>query len=235
MKKSIFALLFLLLALIITCVYQKTYTLYALNTSEGNTTLLIEQKVKKTSPKKEKAVVRKQTSSDTHKVLISTIEKRVESISPKKEEPVAKTQTKTDAQKVKIPTSEEEPSKAPTILEKIKQTVISVVSSNEKKPEVKAVSQEATSEIITLKQKSIPVEKEVVDFLLTILKERDAALANRDKAETKLLALIKQALKNRRIAIENMEHASTEIEVSHQKRLKERDSKPQNNIEEKGK
>ncbi len=215
MKKSIFALLFLLLALIITCVYQKTYTLYALNTSEENTTLPLKQKA--------------------------------EIISPEKKETVATKHSSTNTQTVAMPTMEQKPSKEPSILEKIKKRVISVVSTEDKVPQEKSVSQKTTSKEI-LKQETITAtktkeqptlhtqeeEKEVVDYLLTVIKEQDTALTNRDEAETRLQALIKRALENRRIAIDNMDKASTEIEASHQERLKERDTKSQNNTEEKG-
>lgn len=75
----------------------------------------------------------------------------------------------------------------------------------------------------------------MVDYLLTVLKEQDAALSNRDEVETRFQALIKRVLENRRIAIENMDKVSAEIEASHQKRLDESDVKSQNNTEEKGK
>ena len=211
MKKSIFALLFLLLLLIGTCVYQKTYALYALTTEE-ETSLPLEKKAEVISPKKEHLVAEKQNTVKTEKVVVSTIEE----VSPKE----------------------------PTLLEKIKTTVASVVSSEkEETPQAKVVSikkvEDKTTVIATpIKQPTLNTkeeEKEVVDYLLTVLKERDVALANRDEAETRLQALIKQALENRRIAIENMDKASTEIETSHQKRLEERESKSQNNTEEKGK
>jgi len=212
MKKSLFALLFLLFALIITCVYQKTYALYALNTSEENTTLPLEQKAEIISPEKEETVVEKQTSTDTQAQAIPKVEQK------------------------------------PTLLEKIKKTVVSVVSSDVTEPKEKAVTHEIMAEKTVTKTTSHNIkvnkqpalntkeeEKEVVDYLLTVLKEQDTALSNRDEAETRLHALIKRALENRRIAIENMDKASAEIEASHQERLKERDTKSQNNTKEKGK
>lgn len=212
MKKSIFALLFLLVLLIVTCVYQKTYALYAHTTTEEETL---------------------------------KIETPAEIISPKEEHTLAKKRTITEKENVVVTTTEQIVSKEPTLLEKIKTTVDSVVSSEKEIPstDTKVASKIASHQAVTSTEKSLKrptldtkeEEKEAVDYLLSVLKERDIALANRDEAESRLHALIKQALENRRVAIDNMDKVSTQIDASQQERLKERDTKSQNNNEEKGK
>ena len=78
-------------------------------------------------------------------------------------------------------------------------------------------------------------EKEVIEYLLTVMNESGDAFTNRDQAEANLHALIKKVLEDRRIAIENMLKVSLEIEQDQLKRLTERDTLSQNNSQEKGK
>jgi hypothetical protein len=59
-------------------------------------------------------------------------------------------------------------------------------------------------------------------------------LAQRDKAEANIHALIKRVLENRRLAIENMEKASLDIDNRQQERLKERDTMSQNHTKKEG-
>ena len=210
MKKSIFALLFLLILLVVSCVYQKTYTLYALTTTEEET--------------------------------LST-ETPAEVIRPKEEPTHAKKQNLVEADTKVVTTAEKTASQEPTLLEKIKTNVAAVISSEKETPSLEVSTKieshdETKPTTKTVERPTLDTkeeEKEVVDYLLSVLKERDVALANRDVAETKLQALIKQALENRRIAIENMDKASTEIDTSHQERLQQRDTTSQNNNVEKGK
>ncbi|PTB83817.1 hypothetical protein C9926_00945 [Sulfurovum lithotrophicum] len=204
MNKSIFTLLFLLLLLIVTCVYQKTYTLYA-QTTEVDTTVNVVKEAEIQSFQKEQPI-----KIVDHNVVTAHEGRRV---------------------------------KEPTILEKIKTTVSSVISSNKNEHQTKiSPTVETENKIITqIKTMKKPVvkteaeEKEVVDYLLTVLDERDLALIHRDEAESRLHALIKKALENRRLAIENMHKTSNQIDKAHQKRLKERDHQAQNNTEGKGK
>jgi len=204
MNKSIFTLLFLLLLLIVTCVYQKTYTLYA-QTTEVDTTVNVVKEAEIQSFQKEQPI-----KIVDHNVVTAHEGRRV---------------------------------KEPTILEKIKTTVSSVIASNKNDHQTKiSPTVETENKIITqIKTMEKPVvkteaeEKEVVDYLLTVLDERDLALIHRDEAESRLHALIKKALENRRLAIENMHKTSKQIDKAHQKRLKERDHQAQNNTEGKGK
>jgi len=207
MKKSIFLLLFLFLALVVTCVYQKTYTLY-------ETTHAKDENTKQTvsiaaSQKKEQAVIAQK------KVVQATPKVANEPKNETKEEIVA-----------------EKPAKELSFLEKIKTTVVSAMTTEKKDALVnEIVKKESKPLVVTAKKNTLTTkveEKEVVDYLLTVLKEQDVALANRDEAESKLHALITQVLEERHIAIENMEKASLDIDTRHQKRLDERDVKSQN-------
>ena len=205
MKKSIFLLLFLFLVLVITCVYQKTYTLYENTHAEDENTKQIVSIAAVTSPKKEQAV------PEQKKVVQATLKVANE---PKSEMVT------------------EKPAKELSFLEKIKTTVASAVTSEKKDVPVNEVVEEKSKPlVITTKEHTVTTEveeKEVVDYLLTVLKEQDVALAKRDEAESKLHALITQVLEERHIAIENMEKASLDIDTRHQKRLEERDVKSQN-------
>jgi hypothetical protein len=208
MKKSILALFFLLLLLIGTCVYQKTYTLYELATAENNST------VQRT--------------------------KSVETISTKKEDSVAKQAEKTtkdsEAKKRITSVEKQKPSEKPTFLEKIKTTVTSVMTSEQKDvtTEHAVIAVEpGQSKQPTLNTKK--EEKEVVNYLLSVLDEQNESLAKRDEAENELHALIKRVLEDRRLAIEEMEKVSLDIDTRHQKRLKERETMSQNNTEKEGK
>ncbi len=187
MKKSIFLLLFLFLVLLVTCVYQKTYTLYE-NTHATDKNTLQNVKIKRvtTSTKKE-PVVNKEEKSATKEL---------------------------------------------GLVEKIKTSVISAINSEkEDVPNSVNIVKESRPLVVIPKKNALNTkieEKEVVDYLLTVLKEQNIALAHRDEAESKLHALITQVLKERHIAIENMEKASLDIDTRHQKQIKERDVKSQN-------
>jgi len=208
MKKSILALFFLLLLLIGTCVYQKTYTLYELATAESNSTIQRTKSTETISTKKE-SIVAKQEEKTT-KVI--QVKKGVTSIEKQK------------------------PSEEPTFLEKVKTTVTAVMTS--KKKDVKVAPTVIAVETKQHKQPTLNTkqeEKEVVDYLLSVLDEQNASLAKRDEAENELHALIKRVLDDRRLAIENMEKVSLDIDKRHQKRLKERETMSQNNTEKEGK
>jgi len=179
MKKHILVLLFLLLALIITCVYQKTYTVYAQLHGEDNTS----------------------TEALKHEVVIAS-----------KENEIATKQQTLIAQ----------PTKSAVVQNTTHDTP------SQKATDIQKVITEATIQ-------TKAAEKEVIDYLLSVMKERDIALIQRDEEETKLHLLIKKTLENRRLAIETMHKASAEIEKEHKERLAERNAKAENNTQEKGK
>jgi len=200
MKQSILALLFLLLLLIGTCVYQKTYTLYALTITENNSNAQRIESTKIISTKKENTI----TKAPQAKKCITSVEKK-------------------------------KPSEEQTFLEKIKTTVTSVITSEQK--DVTTEHAVIAVEPVQSKQPTLNTkkeEKEVVNYLLSVLDEQNESLAKRDEAENKLHALIKRVLEDRRLAIEEMEKASLNIGIRHQKRLKERETISQNNIEKEG-
>ena len=200
MKQSILALLFLLLLLIGTCVYQKTYTLYALTITENNSNAQRIESTKIISTKKENTI----TKAPQAKKCITSVEKK-------------------------------KPSEEQTFLEKIKTTVTSVITSEQK--DVTTEHAIIMAEPIQHEQPTLNTkkkEKEVINYLLSVLDEQNESLAKRDEAENKLHALIKRVLEDRRLAIEEMEKASLNIGIRHQKRLKERETISQNNIEKEG-
>jgi len=183
MKKSILVLLFLLFLLIVTCVYQKTYTIYSLQNTE---TLLISETV--VSDKK----VVKTKKEPIQKPVIHREKTKVPT--PSKVKP---------APKAVAPTFVHKPSHTEKDMPKV---IVKKVISEQKK---------VNSHIVE--------EKEVVDYLLSILNERDVALTQRDSVEENLHALIKKALENRRIVIKQMEENARAQEKHTQTLLDARD------------
>jgi hypothetical protein len=208
MKKSIVTLLILLFVLIVTCVYQNTYRLYELTTANNDAPVSHTETVKTISPKKESIVVQQ-----TESVQVKKLTK---------------------------PVPEKSHSEESSFLDSVTQTIKSAITPD-KKSEI--VTQDVIkNEIMPLTvlptpsiEKTQKEEKEVVDYLLSVLKEQDRALITRDEAENRLHSLIKRALENRQIAIANMEKASLTIDQEQQKRLKNRKDISQKNTKEEGK
>jgi len=206
MKKIIGILLLLLLLLIGTCVYQKTYTLYALSHSDENT-----------STKQEKQLQSEQTSN-------------VKKVQEKQDTLIKPVQLLTEASIVQEEVAKVE-EKETSILEKIKASVISAVTSDEHKdaevdPKIQATVLKTTENAKQAAQSKLDTqfkEKEVVKYLLKVLEERDTTLTQRDEAESKLQALIKTVLQEREVAIETMEEQAALSEKEHKERLKHRD------------
>ncbi len=202
MKNTIGILLLLLLLLIGTCIYQKTYDIYALTHEDKNVTHI----PKTTTPEK---LLSKEAQVETQIVVAST--------------------------------------EKPSMIESIKATVTSAISSDENKTISDTLKTNTLSEQITdkeniSKQPSLNTEekeKEVVGYLLTVLKERDVALSQRDEAETVLQALIKRVLEERQLVIETREKNALILQEELNARLKDRDKTAediyQKYTEEKGK
>jgi len=206
MKKHILALLFLLLILIVTCVYQHTYTLYSEAHADYNTSMQSEQEI----------------------ITIKSEETKI----PVKQQKIVETPTNTVHKE--SPTEET----SPTLVEKITNAVIAATTSESKEATQtpkKVVHEEVKTDKTLTTMNTQKEEKEVIDYLLTVMNERDEALTNRDEAEANMHALIKKVLEERRVAIENMHQVSLQIDQEHQKRLTERDTLSQNNSQEKGK
>lgn len=206
MKNTIGILLLLLILLIGTCVYQKTYTLYALKHSDANTT-----------KKQEKQLQPVQTNN-------------VKKVQEKQDTPINPVQLLTEASIAQEEVGKVE-EKETSILEKIKASVISALTSDEHKdtdvePKIQATVLKTTENAKQVNQSKPDTqlkEKEVVEYLLKVLEERDTTLTQRAEAESKLQALIKTVLEERQVAIETMEEQVALSEKEHKKRLKHRD------------
>ena len=206
MKNTIGILLLFLLLLIGTCIYQKTNTLYALDHSDANTT-----------KKQEKQLHPVQTSN-------------AKEVQEKQDTPIKPVQLLTEATIVQEEVAKVE-EKETSILEKIKASVISALTSDEQKdaevePKIQATLLKTTENKKQVAQSKLDTklkEKEVVKYLLKVLEERDTTLTQRDEAESKLQALIKTVLQERKVAIETMEEQAALSEKEHKERLKKRD------------
>jgi len=231
MKKYILTLLFLFLVLVVTCVYQNTYNLYEKAHAKDKNTQQHVQIEQNTNLKKEQAS-EKVKVTQSYTALATQANKQSAKVKNLKMEAVLNEETLAK----KEPTEANKTAQSPSFLEKVKATVLSVVSSETKnmplaqnnlKEDKRLATKENTDGTVNTQAE----EKEVVDYLLSVLKEQNVALSNRDKAESKLHMLIEKVLKDRQLAIENMEEASSDIEISHQNRLDKRDVQSQNNYE----
>lgn len=207
MKKLLFALFFLLFLLILTCVYQKTYTLYANQTEQEENHVVV-------LPKKQ---VQNDKKKVTH-IQTKTIVKKEVHISKTLDATVPETKV---SQETKEPTNQE-----PSIIQTIKTTVTQAFSTKSDTKTVKSVRVKKvlshTPEVPKKEMKKL--ETEAVDYLLTVLKEQDGALSKRDAAESRLHALIKRALEERKHAIETMQNVVTTSENAQTSRLEHRDT-----------
>lgn len=241
MKKTIYLLLILLLVLIVTCVYQKTYTLYEKVYVHDTNASITTQKMpakQEVTPPKEKEILKNDTKSE-HRSTTIQIETKKED-RPQKSQNLVNTSMESNV-------SKNSALKEPTFLEKVEEKVISVVSLEDKVVHKKS---EGLSKPKGFPVRAIPknnkisldteiAEKEVVDYLLTVLKEQEIALSNRDEAESKLEALIKKVLEERSISIKSRQKASLDIDKKHEERLQKREQTAQDIYkkyqEEKGK
>lgn len=184
MKKTLFVLFLLLFILIITCVYQKTYTIYSQQT---------------------------------------TIENNVS-------QPVVEVKSLSHINtKNEVVTTKKEPIQEATLLERIQSSVMSVMTSDEDENKTKAVnklSNTQTNDSVATTNDAQPLgkeEQEIVDYLISVLKERDLAIAERDKVEAQLQDIINKALEERRLAIDNMHSEVDRLEKEKKILLEERD------------
>ena len=213
MKKSVLVLLLLLVVLIVTCVYDKTYTIYS--TSSGKEVILVERKnVSKqenttqtvgewreeikstalpvaTAPTSTKPVEVKPEPEVAHKSVVKT-EKTVEKEAKKKTVPSTKNS---------IPAA-----KVPAILTK-EASAPKPVTTDKTKP----VTQNAE-------------EKEIVDYLMWALKNRDIALKNRDEVEARIQELITKALNDRKVVLEERNKNEVALEKLQTEQINARDA-----------
>ena len=197
MNKSILALLFLLVTLILTCVYEKTYSIYS---ADAPKELILVERNDNTQSKNtaEKAVVenKEETTSTLPVVSVPTPTKPVEV------KPVPKTK----------PEIENKP------VEKEAQLVASpVIKKSTPAPKAPAVmTEEANTPKPVVTEKTKPVtqtagEKEIVDYIMWALKNRDIALKNRDEVEARIQELLTKALNDRKVVLE--ERSQNEVEL----------------------
>ena len=211
MKYIIQILLLLLLLLIGTCVYQKTYTIYELtHTDDENRTQTLAPKALLNSN-------------------LASLEKHKTASHSSVKQPASTKQIP-----VQDKTANASSSKETTIFEKIKATVRSTVTSDDKKDKTTSPKSQTTHPSIqgnnapSAKATATPIdtelkEKEVVEYLLGVLKERETTLESRDDAENKLQILIKKVLEDRQHAIESMQKHAQDVQNEHDERLKMRD------------
>jgi len=215
MKRTLFALLFLLFLLIIACVYQKTYTLYSIQTTqEQEPAVVIHEERENTIEKK-----------DMHTVVSDTTKK--------KEQVIPQTISKTDIATV-APTSTEEKPKESSLLEQIKSTVTQTFTPAQDvaKKETVVVVEKVISHTPEISKKEMQqVEDDAVDYLLTVLKEHKDALGERDAAESRLHAMIEKVLEDRKKAIANMEDVAALSKKAQATRIEKRDQTSQKIIE----
>ena len=239
MKNTIGILLLLLLLLIGTCIYQKTYTIYALTHAEDQNTTNSQKKKQDNEPVRLKAQVSpvQNTSLTEIETKQNTVNVPVHSLTSTGAPKEHASKKVSEHVSIEAQGMETNATQEPSILEKIKSSVISALSSDEKETEDKKIIKKETSINPTINTEN--KEKEVVDYLLTVQKERDSALTNRDEAETKLQSLIKKVLEDRQLVISDRENNALTLEKEHNDRLKERDVTAQaiykKHTEEKGK
>jgi len=215
MRKTLFALLFLLFLLIIACVYQKTYTLYSIQTTqEQEPAVVIHEERENTIEKK-----------DIHTVVNNTTEK--------KEKVIPQTVSNTDIATA-TPSVTKEKQKETSLLEKIKSTVTQTFTpANDvvKKEKVVLVEKVISHTPEVSKEEMQQVENDAVDYLLTVLKEHKDALGERDAAESRLHAMIEKVLEDRKKAISNMEEVVSSSANAQATRIEKRNQTSQTIIE----
>ena len=230
MKKSILALFVLLFILILTCVYQKTYQIYAENNDNTTTTVSTTSPSKPTailpSPKKEDTVLK----VETHKVIAVkpipeepkiTVEKKVPTTAPVTK--VVKAVSAPTVHSVKKP--EEVKKKELALSKPIAQTKPAPEKESKpvsKKEPVKTMVQDSTKTTpsTTVKENH---DLEEIDSLMQALKDRNIALENRAKFELQIQQLITKALDDRFKAIAHMNREEIHLLYLQKELLKARD------------
>jgi len=227
MQKSVLALLGLLSALIVTCVYQKTYTLYSTSPKEITLvesatpaqnkstvqTVAVEKKEEKTSPvisvPTSKKPVEVKPEPDTKPITVDapvvTTTKSVGKETVKKEAKEKSAPEKTiqkPAQKVPAITTKKENTPNPAVTEK---------SNPESTLKAEPVTQSAA-------------EKEIVDYIMWALKNREIALKNRDEVVARIQELVTKALNDRQVVLEERSKNEVALEKMQTELIDARDA-----------
>ena len=211
MNKSILALLFLLVTLILTCVYEKTYTIYSADAPKE--LILVERNdTPQSKNAAEKAAVedKEEKTSTLPVVSVPTPTK------PVKVKPVPETKsvsehksTEETDKAVEIKSTDKTKSVKeliPFYQEMVKKEAKekAAVSTKNSAP-VKKVPTIITKEATTPKAKPVTqntAEKEIVDYIMWALKNRDIALKNRDEVEARIQELVTKAFEDRQIVLD---------------------------------
>jgi len=231
MKKILFALLFLLFLLIITCVYQKTYTLYAMQTTEEQTPVVIIHEEKLSTIEKEKVAT---SIKEILQKERNTVEKTAVPKKPAEKLQTTQKSTKKAHVVVTLPSTAKGKKKETSSIEKIKPTVTKTFTSKKEMPHTEKVVlvEKVVSHTPEISKQEIKkVENDAIDYLLTVLKEHKNALTQRDEAESRLHALIEKVLKDRKKAISAMKEVATSSATAQATRIEKRDQAQQTIIQ----
>jgi len=213
MKKSILVLLSLLVVLIVTCVYDKTYTIYS--TSSAKEIILVERKnvSKQENTTQTVGEWRKEIKSTTLPVATAPTSTKPVEVKPEPEvahKPVVKTEKtiEKEAKNKTVPSTKNSipAAKVPAILTQ-EASVPKPVTTDKTKP----VTQNAE-------------EKEIVDYLMWALKNRDIALKNRDEVEARIQELITKALNDRKVVLEERSKNKIALEKLQTEQINARDA-----------
>lgn len=189
MNKSILALLFLLVTLILTCVYEKTYSIYSADAPKE--LILVERNdtPQSKSTAETAAVKKKEEKTSTLPVVsVPTPTKPVEVKPVLEKKPVVKTE-KTVEREAKVDASPVTKKSAPAP----KVPVVTTKETNAPKPVVIEKTEPVTQ---------TAGEKEIVDYIMWALKNRDIALKNRDEVEARIQELVTKAFEDRQIVLD---------------------------------
>lgn len=224
MKKSVFVLLVLLAVLIVTCVYQKTYTIYS--TSPKKLTL-VERETTTQSQSIAKPVAAEKKEEKTSTLPIVSVPTPTKPVEVKPEPETKSVSEHKPAVKADKIVEEKSTTTTKSIKELIpfyqkmvekeaKEKAALSTKNSISEPKVPATQTEeaSASKPVAIEEpkvesidKTKPVaqksgEKEIVDYLMWALKNRDIALKNRDEVEARIQELITKALKDRQIVLD---------------------------------
>ena len=218
MKKSILALLFLLVTLILICVYEKTYTIYSADAPKE--LILVKRETTVDNKNAVNAVVAEEKTST---ISVSTAKKHTE-INPDSKTDNTPTTTKS-VSIVKESVEEESTTTTKPMKELIpfyqkmaeKEAKEKAAPSTKNSTPAQKVPTVITKEVTTPKAEPVTQnagEKEIVDYIMWALKNRDIALKNRDEVEARIQELITKALQDRQVVLD--ERSKNEIALEKQ-------------------
>ncbi len=248
MKKSVLVLLLLLVVLIVTCVYDKTYTIYS--TSSAKEIILVERKnvSKQENTTQTVGEWRKEIKSTALPVATAPTSTKPVEVKPEPEvahKPVVKTEktVEKEAKEETVPSTKPvevkpEPEVAHKPVVKTEKTIEkeakkkTVPSTKNSIPAAKVpaiLTKEASAPKPVTTDKTKPVtqnaeEKEIVDYLMWALKNRDIALKNRDEVEARIQELITKALNDRKVVLEERSKNEIALEKLQTEQINARDA-----------